>query len=68
MYKGEQVFLRCPEQGALTASGCCQLFGTGTKVCLCVGISQICCYSRDTGARENKALIFEAVWALWWEY
>lgn len=27
----------------------------------------ICCYRCDTGARENKALIFEVLWALWWE-
>lgn len=39
----------------------------GRNVCFCVGIFLICCYSCDTGATENKALIFEVLWALWWE-
>lgn len=39
----------------------------GRIVCFCVGMFLICCYSCNTGARENKVLIFEVLWALWWE-
>ena len=37
----------------------------GRNVCFCVGMFLMCCYSRDTGAMENKALIFEVSWVLW---
>lgn len=37
----------------------------GRNVCFCVGMFLMCCYSQDTGAMENKALIFEVSWVLW---
>ena len=37
----------------------------GRNVCFYVGMFLMCCYSRDTGAMENKALIFEVSWVLW---